>query len=115
VDLTGRWSRSDGDADFFARPGGAPLAPPASGLPARQEPQDFDNYEDVELLAVNLKLDFEITESVGAVFAYLYEDYTIDSFILQGLRNYLPGALLINADNGDYTANAFAVDLRFSF
>lgn len=115
LDLTGRWSRSDGGADFTAQPGGAPLAPPASGLPPRQQAQDFDNYEDVELLAATLELGYEITGSVGAVFSWLYEDYTIDSFIVQGLRNYLPGAFLLAAENGDYTAHAVSIDLRFTF
>jgi hypothetical protein len=31
------------------------------------------------------------------------------------LRNYLPGALLLNADNGDYRANLFALDLTLAF
>ena len=115
IDLSGRWSRSDGGADFTAVPGGLPLGPPASGLPPRQAAQDFENYEDIELLSATIEVDYEITGSVAVVMSYLYEDYTLDSFIVQGLLNYLPGAILINANKGDYTANSVTFDLRFRF
>jgi hypothetical protein len=114
-DLNGSWSNSDGDADFTAFVGGLPLASPGAGLPARTQAQDFDNYEDVELLQAIWKLDYKLTEAASVGFWYQYEDYTIDSFILQGLRNYLPGTLLLNANNGDYTANLFALSMKFAF
>lgn len=102
-EVEGRWSRSDGEADIFSPPGGTPDV--AIG---------FDNYEDIELLALKGKLDFTLNPRVGIGFWYLYEDYTIDSFIRQGVRNYLPGALLLNADDGDYTASLFAGYVRLS-
>jgi MtrB/PioB family decaheme-associated outer membrane protein len=111
VDVSGNWTKSDGSADFFASPGGLPL----SGTPPRTEATDFGNYEDIELLALSGRLDYRIAASATFGFLYRYEDYTIDSFILQDLRNYLPGALLLNANNGDYQANLFAVDLRLVF
>jgi MtrB/PioB family decaheme-associated outer membrane protein len=101
--VEGRWSKSDGKADIFSPPGGTPNV--AFG---------FDNYEDIELFSVSGKLDFTLNPHVGFGVWYLYEDYTIDSFIRQGLRNYLPGTLLLNADNGDYTANLFAGYVRLS-
>lgn len=102
--LGGNWSKSDGGADFFSPPGGTPnLA------------FDFDNYEDVKLFSGLWRLDYQISPSVQAGVSYRLEDYTIDSFIRQGLRNYLPGALLLNADNGDYRGKVFAVNLRASF
>ena len=110
ADVSGTWTRSDGFADFFAFPGGAPL----SGRPV-QAPIDLDNYEDIELFGLQGRLDYSITPSATAGFTYRYEDYTIDSFILEGLRNYLPGAILLNANNGDYTANLFALDLTLAF
>ncbi|MEZ5332282.1 MAG: MtrB/PioB family outer membrane beta-barrel protein [Thermoanaerobaculia bacterium] len=108
-DVTTRWSKSDGGADFTTFGG-----TPSSGRPNGQA-VDIDNYEDIELLDVTFKVDWAVSERFGATFWYAYEDYTIDSFILQGLRNYLPGALLLNADNGDYTANIFGVQMKFSF
>ena len=45
----------------------------------------------------------------------LYEDYTIDSFIRQGLTNYLPGALLLVADDGDYRAWSTGVRMSVRF
>jgi MtrB/PioB family decaheme-associated outer membrane protein len=108
ADLSGRWSRSDGEADFTAFPGGLPLG-------TRPAAQDFDNYEDIELLALTGQLDFQINQAASAGFTYRYEDFTIDSFILQDLRNYLPGALLINANNGDYTGNVFGAYMKLAF
>lgn len=101
--VEGRWSKSDGAADIFSPPGGTPNT--AVG---------FDNYEDIELFSISGKLDFTLNKNVGFGVWYLYEDYTIDSFIRQGLRNFLPGTLLLNADNGDYTANLFAGYVRLS-
>lgn len=108
-EITGRWSKSDGEADFTTF-GGAPSENRPNG-----QAVDIGNYEDIELLDVQVKIDWAVTERFGATLWYAYEDYTIDSFILQALRNYLPGALLINANNGDYTANIFGVQMKFAF
>lgn len=110
TDISGRWSKSDGFADFTAFPGGAPLA----GRPVPQA-LDFDNYEDIELLALIGRLDYQINEQAGAGIFYRYEDYTIDSFIRQGLSNYLPGALLLNPEQGDYKANVYGLELKLAF
>ena len=83
----------NGKADIFSPPGGTPNT--AFG---------FDNYEDIELFSISGKLDFTLNPHVGFGVWYLYEDYTIDSFIRQGLQNYLPGTLLLNANNGDWSA-----------
>jgi len=109
IALTGRWSNSDGEADFTTF-GGAPSANRPNG-----EAVDIANYEDIELLDLSIKVDWAVSERFGAGLWYAYEDYTIDSFILQGLRNYLPGALLLNADNGDYTANIVGVQMKVAF
>ncbi len=101
--VEGRWSKSDGKADLFSPPGGTP-----------DRAVGFDNYEDIELFSISGKLDFTLNKNVGFGLWYLYEDYTIDSFIRQGLQNYLPGSLLLNADNGDYNANLFAGYVRLS-
>jgi MtrB/PioB family decaheme-associated outer membrane protein len=107
-DLTGTWSKSDGDADFTAFPGGLPLTPARPLL-------DIANYEDIELFGILGRVGYKVTANATAGFFYRYEDYTIDSFILQGLQNYLPGALLLNANVGDYTGNIFGVDLSLTF
>ena len=107
-DVTANYSKSDGEADFTAFPGGLPLTPPRPIL-------DLPNYEDIKLLGVLGRLSYQITPNATAGLFYRYEDYTIDSFILQGLQNYLPGALLLNADVGDYRANLFGFDLSLKF
>jgi MtrB/PioB family decaheme-associated outer membrane protein len=109
LDLSGRWTRSDGFADIAATPGGLPLT---GRTPTAI---DLANYEDIELFALDGRLDYTLTANATAGLIYRYEDYTIDSFILEGLRNYLPGALLLNANNGDYTANLFGFELKFAF
>jgi MtrB/PioB family decaheme-associated outer membrane protein len=103
-DCTGRWSNSDGLADFSTPAGGAP-----------SEAVDFGNYEDIELLSVTLALERKINELSSWGVFYLYEDYTIDSFILAGIGPYIPGSFLLAADNGNYQANVFGANLRFSF
>ncbi len=110
ADVSGRWSKSDGFADFTAFPGGQPLA----GRPQAQA-LDFENYEDIELLTLLGRLDYQINEQMAAGIFYRYEDYTIDSFIRQGLSNYLPGALLLNPEQGDYQANIFGLELKLAF
>jgi hypothetical protein len=112
-DLSGTWSKSDGFADFTAFPGGLPL----SGRPPQlsQQALDFGNYEDIELFTILGRLDYRISPNATAGLFYLWEDYTIDSFILQGLQNYLPGALLLNANVGDYTGSVLGFDLKLAF
>jgi MtrB/PioB family decaheme-associated outer membrane protein len=99
-----RWAKSDGEADFDTPPGGTP----ATAV-------DFDNYEDIELLAFDAKLDFALNSAASVGLTWLYEDYTLDSFILQGLQNVLPGAILLNANNGDYTANVVGGHIKLSW
>ncbi|HSN88742.1 MAG TPA: MtrB/PioB family outer membrane beta-barrel protein, partial [Thermoanaerobaculia bacterium] len=108
LDVQARQTESDGFADFTAFPGGAPLG-------TRPAAQDFDNYEDIELTSVLAKLGYQFNPRFSLGFSYLWEDYTIDSFIVQDLQFYLPGALLINGNNYDYDAQVFRLDLGISF
>lgn len=110
ADVSVRRSDSDGDADFTAYPGGAPLA-----SPLRTAAQDFSNYEDTELTAALAKLGYKINDRFSLGLGYLWEDYTIDSFILQDLQNYLPGALLLNGNYGDYTGEVLYFDVGIRF
>lgn len=103
LDLQGRWSNSDGEADFF-RPPGATVAP-----------VDIDNYEDVELLSLVARYDHELGEHVSCYVYYRYDDYTIDRFINEGILPYLPGALLLAANDGDYQLDLFAVGMKLAF
>lgn len=109
ADLTVRRSDSNGAADFTAFPGGLPLGT------TRTEAQDFSNYEDTELTAAMAKLGYRINDRFSLGLGYLWEDYTIDSFILQDLRNYLPGALLLNGNNGDYEGQVLYFDVGVRF
>ena len=83
--------------------------------PSLPQALDFENYEALELLTLLGRLDYQINEQTAAGVFYRYEDYTIDSFILQGLTNYLPGALLLNPEQGDYQANIFGLELKLAF
>ncbi len=101
-DLSGNWSESDGLADFFSPPGGLST-------------EDIANYEDIELLALHLKVTFDVTERAEIGLTYLYEDYMIDSFNLVGLQPYLPSTILLAANNGDYQADVVGVHLKLGF
>jgi MtrB/PioB family decaheme-associated outer membrane protein len=103
-DASAAYSRSDGEADFFSPPGGSP-----------NEAVGFDNYEDTTLTAITAKLGYQITKTADVTLLYRLEDYSIDSFIIQGLNEYLPGALLLNADNADYNVSVYAARLGFRF
>ncbi len=100
-DLSAYLSDSDGEADFFTPPGG-------------RDAVGFDNYEDIELLGVSLEADYRLGDRTSLGLRYLYEDYSIDSFNLQGLDNFLPSTLLLVPSFGDYQANVFGVILRFT-
>jgi MtrB/PioB family decaheme-associated outer membrane protein len=104
TDLSANWTRSDGEADLFSPPGGTPNV--AVG---------FDNYEDIELLSLLGRVDYRINPSAAAGLFYRWEDYTLDSFILQGLQYYLPGALLLNPNLGDYRGRVLGIDLNLRF
>lgn len=103
-EVSANWSKSDGKGDFFSPPGGTP-----------NTAVSFDNYEDIELLTLLGRLDYRVGKHYTVGLWYRYEDYTIDSFIFQGLRNYLPGILLLNANNFDYQADIYGLDLKLNF
>jgi MtrB/PioB family decaheme-associated outer membrane protein len=98
------WSKSDGSADFFTPPGGSPST--AEG---------FGDYEDIELFNGAASLSYQVTKDLSAGLYYRYEDYTYDSFIVRNLDFYLPGALLLNANNSDFQANVYALYFRLKY
>jgi len=99
--LTGSWEKSDGTADLFSPPGGTPDT--ATG---------FGNYEDYERWSFEGTFDYDVTANLAFGARVLYEDYTIDSFIRQALDNYLPGALLLNANDGNYNGWSAGVRMK---
>src|SRR3954451_12497851 len=104
LDLTANYSKSDGKADLFSPPGGAP-----------DRAVGFNNYDNVKLFSIVGQLDYQINKSAKASLFGRWEDYSIDSFVLQGLANYLPGALLLDASNGDYRGSILGFAMSFSF
>jgi MtrB/PioB family decaheme-associated outer membrane protein len=104
LDLSANWSRSDGKADLFSPPGGSPDV--ATG---------FNNYDNVKLFSLLGRLDYRINKLARAGLFGRWEDYKINSFILQGLQNYLPGALLLNSNYGDYRGSIVGLDMTFNF
>ena len=101
AEVTASWSDTEGFLDLFSPPGGSPNVA-----------FDIPNYDDVELLAVRAELDYDISARVAAGVSWLYEDYTIDSFLTRGLVPYLPAAPLLDLVNGGYTANVFGLHLK---
>ncbi len=104
LDLSADYSKSSGTADLFSPPGGSPNV--AVG---------FNNYDNVKLLSLFGRLDYTINKSAKAGLFGRWEDYKIDSFALQGLTNYLPGALLLDPNYGDYRGSLVGVDLTLTF
>jgi hypothetical protein len=104
LDLSANYSKSDGKVGLFSPPGGAPDL--AFG---------FDNYDNVKLFSILGRVDYKINQSAKAGVFGRWEDYKIDSFILQGLTSYLPGALLLDPNYGDYRGSLVGVDLTFTF
>jgi MtrB/PioB family decaheme-associated outer membrane protein len=103
-DLSANYSKSDGKVGLFSPPGGAPDL--AVG---------FTNYDNVKLFSILGRVDYKINQYAKAGVFGRWEDYKIDSFILQGLTNYLPGALLLDPNYGDYRGSLVGVDLTFTF
>ncbi len=104
LDLSANYSKSDGTADLFSPPGGTPDV--AVG---------FKNYDDVKLFSILGRLDYRISKTAKTSLFARWEDYTINSFVLQGLTNYLPGALLLDPNYGDYRGSMVGIDFTLSF
>jgi MtrB/PioB family decaheme-associated outer membrane protein len=104
ANVTANYSYSNGKADIFSPPGGAPDL----GF-------GFNNYEDIKLLSVLARLEYQLNKQAKTGLFYRWEDYTLDSFIIQGLNNYLPGALLLDPALGDYRGKVLGVDLTLTF
>ena len=104
LDLSANWSRTDGKANLFSPPGGSPDV--AVG---------FDNYDDTKLFTLLGRLDYKISPTIKTGLFGRWEDYKIDSFVLQGLQNYLPGSLLLNSNYGDYRGSLVGWDMTFTF
>jgi len=103
VDLQGIYNKSDGKVDMFSPPGGTPNI--AVG---------FDDYEDIEIFSARIKVDYRILENLSVGVDYIYEDYTYDTFLTRGLTYYMPAALLLNPNFGDYTANVIGLRFKMS-
>jgi hypothetical protein len=104
LDLSASYSKADGRADLFSPPGGTPDL--AVG---------FNNYDDVKLFSILGRLDYKINKSARTGLFGRWEDYKIDSFVLQGLSNYLPGALLLDSNYGDYRGSIVGLDMTLTF
>ena len=104
TDLVVQWSESDGAAGFFTPPG---------GTPATSEP--IPNYDDYELFFVKIKFDYEISDRARIGAWYWYEDYTLDTFLIDDLSNYNAGLIALNPNFADYQADIFGFNLSLDF
>jgi hypothetical protein len=91
-------------AGSYSPPGGTP-----------DVARGFDNYDDVKLFSLLGRIDYQINGATKVGLFGRWEDYTIDSFVLQGLQNYLPGALLLNPNYGDYRGSIVGLDMTLTF
>lgn len=95
------WTRSDGRADMVSPPGGTPDA--AVG---------FDNYEDYDWRVARGWIEYAFRPSLALGIRTSYEHFEIDSFIREGISNYLPGALLLVGNDGNVRAWITGIYLR---
>ena len=65
-----------------------------------------------QLLALALQIDYSVNRRLDVGLLYRYEDYTFESFNLEGLRPYLPSTLLLVANDGDYQADVFGISFK---
>ncbi len=112
LDLSGEWNKARGKGDFTATPGGLPL----SGTPIRTAALDLGNYDNSELKAVRLKIDYAFNANLGVGLWYMYEDYTQDTYRLQGINgNFLPGTTIaLNPLDGDYKGKVLGLSLKLT-
>jgi hypothetical protein len=102
--ISGQWSESDGDSHFFSPPGGTP-----------NRAKSFSEYDDNEWLVVSGRLGFKVNPNVEAGVTLAHDEFTTNRFQRNGLTPYFPGSLILNPNDGDYTANILALDLRMAF
>jgi hypothetical protein len=103
VDISSRYSDTDGSLDLFSPPGGTP-----------DVAFDIPNYNDVTLWALEGQLEYRVTDRFGVGLWWLYEDYDIDSFLTSGLIPYMPAAPFLDLVNGTYQANVIGAQLRIN-
>ncbi len=104
VNVTGSRSNSDGDSDFFSPPGGTPdLA------------VSFGEYDDNEWLVYSAGLAFHVSDNVEVGLAVRRERFETNRFSRNNLAPYLPGALILDLNDGDYDADLAMVGLWMSF
>ena len=102
TDVMAQWGSSDGFAGFFTPPGGSP-----------ETAEPIPNYDDYDLFFFRVSLECEIGERSRAGVWYWYEDYDLDTFLIDNLSNYEAGLIAINPNFADYQANVIGVYLSF--
>ncbi len=100
-EVAATWSKTAGNLDLFSPPGGVP-----------DVAFDITNYDDVELFSVDAEVSYRISDRVAVGLSWLWEDYSIDSFLTRGLVPYLPSAALLDLVNGGYTANVVGLHFK---
>ncbi len=104
LDVTGSWSDSDGESDFFSPPGGTPDG--ATG---------FDEYDDNEWIVYSARLGFKASEHIRAGIKFQHDEFETNRFSRDGVAPYLPGALILDFNDGDYSADLLMVDMTVLF
>lgn len=104
VRVSGSLSDADGDSDFFSPPGGTP-----------DEAVSFPEYDDNKWLVYTAGFVFHVNDNVQTGLRLQHDEFETNRFARNGQQPYLPGALILDLDDGDYDADLLMVDLRVRF
>lgn len=104
VHVSGSRSDSDGDSRFFSPPGGNP-----------NTAESFDEYDDNKWVVYSLGFTFRVNDNVEAGLRLQHDDFVTNRFSRLNLAPYLPGSLILDLDDGDYSADLLMVGLRIRF
>jgi len=93
LNLSARYQNTDGFNDLFSPPGGSPdVAFPIA------------NFDDTHLVTLTSELRYAVSHGWRLSLGAWWEDYRIRDQQTQGTGYYVPGAFLLNANDGDYRA-----------
>ena len=76
---------------------------------------DFDEYDDNEWIVYSARLGFQASEHIRAGIRFQHDEFETNRFSRDGVAPYLPGALILDFNDGDYDADLLMVDMTMIF